>query len=76
LDSLPQRPDDAEIAGYMDTLRHDLIALYGAHRATHFQLGKAYPYGSVISGESRDLLRAIKRAVDPEGLMNPGALEL
>jgi FAD/FMN-containing dehydrogenase len=76
LDGLPRRPDDAETAAFMDTLRRDLVALYCAHRAIHFQLGKLYPFGSVISAESLALLRAIKRAVDPHGLMNPGALEL
>ena len=76
LDALPQRPDDAETAAFIESLKRDLIALYAAHRAIHFQLGKVYPFGSVISAESLELLRAIKRAVDPQGLMNPGALEL
>jgi D-lactate dehydrogenase (cytochrome) len=76
LDALPRRPDDAETAAFIESLKRDLIALYAAHRAIHFQLGKVYPFGSVISAESLELLRAIKRAVDPQGLMNPGALEL
>jgi FAD/FMN-containing dehydrogenase len=76
LDSLPRRPDEAETAAFVDELRRDLVALYSAHRAIHFQLGKAYPYGSVVSAESLALIRAIKQAVDPQGLMNPGALEL
>jgi FAD/FMN-containing dehydrogenase len=76
LEALPQRPHDAETACFMDALRRDLVALYGAHRAIHFQLGKLYPFGSVISRESLELLQAIKWAVDPHGLMNPGALEL
>jgi FAD/FMN-containing dehydrogenase len=76
LDALPQRPHDTETAAYVDAMKRELVALYLAHRATHFQLGKVYPFGSVISGESLDLLRAIKRAVDPQGLMNPGALEI
>jgi FAD/FMN-containing dehydrogenase len=76
LDALPQRPHDAETAQYIDTLKRDLVALYGAHRAIHFQLGKVYPFGSVISAESLELLRAVKRALDPLTIMNPGALEL
>ena len=76
LGALPQRPDDAETAAFIDTMKRDLVALYGAHRAIHFQLGKTYPFGSVLAAESLELLRAIKTAVDPQGLMNPGALEL
>jgi len=76
LDALPRRPNDAETADYVDALKRDLVALYAAHRAIHFQLGKAYPYGSVIAPESLELLRAIKQVLDPQGIMNPGALEL
>jgi FAD/FMN-containing dehydrogenase len=76
LDALPQRPQETDSAAFIDTMKRDLVALYAAHRAIHFQLGKAYPFGSVISPESLELLRAIKMAVDPQGLMNPGALEL
>jgi D-lactate dehydrogenase (cytochrome) len=76
LDALPQRPNDAETDAFIDAMKRDLVALYDSHRAIHFQLGKTYPFGSVLAAESLDLLRAIKRAVDPQGLMNPGALEL
>jgi D-lactate dehydrogenase (cytochrome) len=39
-------------------------------------LGKTYPYLDALRPESADLARAVKRALDPEGLMNPGVLGL
>jgi D-lactate dehydrogenase (cytochrome) len=76
LASLPQRADDAETAQFVDRLKRDLVELYNRHQAVHFQLGKIYPYGSVLSPETLALVRAVKHAVDPDNLLNPGALEL
>jgi D-lactate dehydrogenase (cytochrome) len=76
LDALPQRADDPETVAYMDKLKLDLVALYSRHQAVHFQLGKAYPYASLLSAEPLKLVRALKQALDPGNLMNPGALEL
>jgi FAD/FMN-containing dehydrogenase len=76
LEALPQHLDDAETVAFIDSMKRDLVALYDAHRAIHFQLGKTYPFGSVLAPESLALLRALKQALDPQRLMNPGALEL
>jgi FAD/FMN-containing dehydrogenase len=76
LDALPQHADDAATVEFMDRLKRDLIALYQRHQAIHFQLGKAYPYASTLSAEALRLVRAVKAAVDPKNLLNPGALEL
>jgi FAD/FMN-containing dehydrogenase len=76
LASLPQRVDDGETMEFIDRLKRELVALYNRHQAVHFQLGKIYPYGSVLSPEALALVRAVKHAVDPANLLNPGALEL
>jgi FAD/FMN-containing dehydrogenase len=76
LAKLPPGIDSPEIMTFVDRLKQDLVALYSAFGALHFQLGKTYPYGSVLRPESLALLRSIKRSLDPDGLMNPGALEL
>jgi FAD/FMN-containing dehydrogenase len=76
LAKLPPGADDAQIMAFVDRLKQDLVALYGQFGAVHFQLGKTYPFGSVLLPESLALLRSIKASLDPAGLMNPGALEL
>lgn len=57
-------------------VRRQLIELFLARGATHLQVGKTYPYRAGITGPAWTLLEAIKRAVDPRCLMNPGALGL
>jgi len=57
-------------------LKQAIIALMQEHEAGHFQIGRAYPYQNRLSGPARALLGAIKRELDPKGLMNPGALGL
>jgi D-lactate dehydrogenase (cytochrome) len=76
LAQLPPAQDHPETNAFVDQLKRDLVVLYTHHGATHFQLGKVYPYASVLQPESLALMRAIKRSLDPNGLMNPEALEL
>ena len=76
LAGLPVNTDDPEVNAFVETLKADLIALYGEHGAVHFQLGKMYPYAAVLEPGARALIGAVKSALDPKGLMNPGALGL
>jgi FAD/FMN-containing dehydrogenase len=55
-------------------IRRELVELFAAHGAASNQIGKTYPYASVLRPESRALLEALKRRLDPQGAMNPGAL--
>jgi FAD/FMN-containing dehydrogenase len=57
-------------------VRQEIVDLFASLGAASNQIGRTYPYASVLKPEARAMLRAIKRAVDPNGLMNPGALEL
>jgi FAD/FMN-containing dehydrogenase len=57
-------------------LRSRLKAVLAQHGATHMQIGRAYPFKDRIGAINWELLSAIKQAVDPRGLMNPGALGL
>ena len=42
--------------------------------ATSNQIGKTYPMLANLNPDSRSVLRALKQELDPEGLINPGAL--
>ena len=60
----------------MDQLKKDLVALYAEHGAAHFQIGRAYPWLPRLDAPARALVQQLKTALDPQGLMNPGALGL
>ena len=55
-------------------LRAMTVDLFRAHGAASNQIGRTYPFMPVLRDEPADLLRAIKLAVDPHNLMNPGVL--
>jgi D-lactate dehydrogenase (cytochrome) len=51
----------------------DIFTRYGA---AHFQVGRTYPLAKTRSPANLALLKAIKAALDPDNLINPGALGL
>lgn len=57
-------------------LRRGVIAILEDMGAVHLQLGRAYNLEQGSDPKAYDLLRQIKQAVDPKGLMNPAALGL
>lgn len=73
---LTQYPEDLETRELVATVRKELAKLFRDSGAVHFQIGKTYHFADAISSESLDLITAIKRAVDPLNLINPGALGL
>jgi D-lactate dehydrogenase (cytochrome) len=58
------------------TLRRDLAMLWGTYGAVYMDIGKFYPYASVLSSASLAFLKTMKAAMDPGNVMNPGALDL
>jgi FAD/FMN-containing dehydrogenase len=56
--------------------RRELIALFAARGAAHLQIGRTYGYRDALTPPAYALLCAIKHALDPRGLMNPGVLGL
>jgi FAD/FMN-containing dehydrogenase len=73
---LPTYAANPEGARVVEHVRTGLVRLMHAHGAGHFQVGKLYPYLEGRDPGAVALLRAIKRELDPDNLLNPGALGL
>lgn len=56
--------------------RRELVALYSRMGAVNIQIGKYYEFESVLDPVAWNSLVAIKGALDPTGVANPGALGL
>jgi FAD/FMN-containing dehydrogenase len=76
LATLPTYAASSAARAEVDRLKHDVIELMHAHGGAHLQIGKVYPLLEGRNPASVALLRAIKAALDPAGLLNPGALGL
>jgi FAD/FMN-containing dehydrogenase len=74
LAKLPKQGADLETAAMMRRLREELSAFWLEQGCVHLQIGKTYRFLDSRTGPVRELLVGIKSAVDPRGLVNPGAL--
>lgn len=55
-------------------LRAELADLFATSGAASFQIGKLYRYRASLDAGTLAMLDALKRQLDPRGLMNPGVL--
>jgi FAD/FMN-containing dehydrogenase len=69
-------PANAEAAALVHALRAEVVELFRARGAIHLQVARTYPLKQSHDPAAWALLEAVKKAVDPEGLMNPGSLGL
>jgi FAD/FMN-containing dehydrogenase len=76
LAKLPVLAADPATAEVVKTLRADLTRFWMEQGCAHLQIGKTYHYLESRKPEVRALIEALKTAVDPHGLINPGALGL
>ena len=76
LAKFPARRDNPAARAEVMRLRGEIVALFGTMGAAHLQIGRLYPYLAGLETAPRSLLEAVKRHLDPEGRMNPGALGL
>lgn len=70
------RPADPAARAAALGLRQALAAAMDGAGAGHYQLGRTYRYAEILTPDTLALLRAVKRHLDPRGLINPGALGL
>lgn len=76
LAKLPVLPPDPAAATAMARMRDDLTRFWLAQGCVHLQIGKTYRYLESRQAPVRRLVEQLKAAVDPQGLVNPGALGL
>ncbi len=76
LAALPTYAASSAARAEVDRMKADVIALMHAHGGAHLQIGKVYPLLPGRNAASVALLRAIKAALDPQDIFNPGALGL
>jgi len=58
----------------VEEIRGDLCKVFADFGASSNQIGKTYPYWDNLDANTRGLLKAIKKHVDPDGQFNPGVL--
>jgi FAD/FMN-containing dehydrogenase len=73
---LPRLPDSPEATALVETLKAEVIAIFQSLGAIHLQIARTYPLRERHDPAGWAILTALKRQVDPRGLMNPGALGL
>lgn len=76
LAKLPKREANPEADAKVEVLRSEVKRVLKENGAIHMQIGRAYPYAETRSPAALKLLKQLKAAVDPKGLMNPGSLGL
>ena len=67
-------PADLETREVALRMRKELAAIFDSLGAVHLQIGKWYEFQSQIEPAYAAALLALKRALDPNGLINPGSL--
>ncbi|PCI46221.1 MAG: FAD-binding protein [Alphaproteobacteria bacterium] len=69
-------PENLEARAVVQRLRERLVDLFVAHGAVHFQIGKTYKYKQGLQQSSYQLVKKLKKQLDPDGRINPGSLGL
>ncbi len=73
LSKMKRHAPNPDATAEVTAARAEIADLFKERGAAHFQIGKAYRYAEGQDAGARALLEAVKRAVDPKALVNPGA---
>jgi len=76
LDMLPEYEANPEGRALVGELRKKIQDIFSEFGAVHMQVGKSYPYMRGRQPQAEQILKDIKQSLDPDRLMNPGALGL
>jgi len=74
LNELEEPSPNHEGRALVDEVRSKIVDVFAEFGAASNQIGKTYPMLASLNPDSRSVLRALKKELDPEGLINPGAL--
>jgi len=76
LPKVPVHPANPAGRALVKEIKGRIQELCSRNGASHMQVGKDYPYLASRKPATRVLVRDLKRLLDPDGLLNPGALGL
>jgi len=73
---LQDYPENIAARDLVNEMTGAIVELMRKHGSGHFQIGRLYPCLTEREKSSGKFLRSIKRELDPDGIINPGALGL
>lgn len=76
LPEVPVHPANPKGRALVKEIKGRIQELCSRNGASHLQVGKDYPYLASRKPETRALIENLKRLLDPDRLLNPGALGL
>ena len=68
--------NNPEATAFVAQLKNGIIEIFSQYGAAHLQIGRTYPYRDNRQAPAWELLEGIKALIDPENLVNSGALGL